>query len=82
MYVLATPMCVWRRHAAHHRCCKGVKVVGRRASPRRRKNYDIYNYTSTVNIRKHRFFFFNSLHIAALEVFLCEIVGEYSILVY
>jgi len=40
MYVFATPMCVWRRHAARHRRCKGVKVVGRRASPRRRKNYD------------------------------------------
>ena len=39
MYVFATPMCVWRRHATRHRRCKGVKVVGRRASPRRRKNY-------------------------------------------
>jgi len=39
MYVFATPMCVWRRHAGRHRRCKGVKVVGRRASPRRRKNY-------------------------------------------
>jgi hypothetical protein len=39
MYVFATPMCVWRRHAARHRRCKGVKVVGRCALPRRRKNY-------------------------------------------
>jgi len=40
MYVFATPMCVRRRHATRHRHYKGVKVVGRRTSPRRRKNYD------------------------------------------
>ena len=39
MYGVATPMCVRRRHAARHRRCKGVKVVGRRASPCHRKNY-------------------------------------------
>jgi len=39
MYGVAMPMCVWRRHAVRHRRCKGVKVVGRRASPRHRKNY-------------------------------------------
>ena len=41
MYVFATPMCVWRRHASRLRRCKGVKVVARRASPRRRKNYEL-----------------------------------------
>ena len=51
MYVFATPMCVWRRHAARHRRCKGVKVVGRRASPRRRKNYECMK-EETTKIRK------------------------------
>ncbi|KAG8057495.1 hypothetical protein GUJ93_ZPchr0002g23741 [Zizania palustris] len=32
-------MCLWRRHAARHKRCKVVKVLGRRASPRRHNNY-------------------------------------------
>ena len=51
MYVFATPMCVWRRHAARHRRCKGVKVVGRRASPRRRKNYERSARSGAAGVR-------------------------------